>query len=106
ALMAAGLAQAVRGEVETSMASLHEAITLADGAGDVVMQAVTRLAAAEAGVTLGRPGAGDERVVAEARLDGLALGTAGWTTAIGLAARGGERLPVGCPFHFPFRFPF
>jgi hypothetical protein len=59
------------------------------------MQAVTRLAGAEACVTLGRPGAVDERAIAEARLDGLALGTTGWTTAIGLAARGGERLPVG-----------
>jgi hypothetical protein len=59
------------------------------------MQAVTRLAAAEAGVTLGRPGCGDDHAGAEARLESLALGTTGWTTAIGLAARGGERLPVG-----------
>jgi class 3 adenylate cyclase/tetratricopeptide (TPR) repeat protein len=94
ALMAGGLAEAVRGEAEAATAALDEATTLADGAGDLVMQAVTRLAAAEAGVTLGRPGAGDDRSSAEARLDSLALGTTGWTTAIGLAARGGERLPV------------
>jgi len=55
ALVAGGLAEAVRGESEPSTAALDEAITLADGAGDLVMQAVTRLAAAEAGVTLGRP---------------------------------------------------
>ena len=95
ALVAGGLAEAVRGESEPSTAALDEAITLADGAGDLVMQAVTRLAAAEAGVTLGRPGCADNRAGAEARLESLALGTTGWTTAIGLAARGGERLPVG-----------
>jgi class 3 adenylate cyclase/tetratricopeptide (TPR) repeat protein len=95
ALVALGLAEAERGGGDACTAALHEAITLADGAGDLVMQAVTRLAAAEAGLTLGRPGAADDRVAAEARLDALALGTDGWITAIGLAARGGERIPIG-----------
>src|SRR5205823_12092812 len=96
-LVAAGLAHAHGSDTNTSTAALDEAITLADGAGDVVMQAVTRLAAAETCHLLGRPDTDHVRRAAVARLDGLVLGTDGWATAIGLASRGGaskERIPV------------
>jgi tetratricopeptide (TPR) repeat protein len=97
ALLAAGLGAAREGDGPGATAALDEAVTLADGAGDVVMQGVSRLATAEAGRVLCRPDADAARLAALDRLDGLVLGTQGWATAIGLAAWGGaatERVPV------------
>jgi tetratricopeptide (TPR) repeat protein len=92
ALIALGLGHALRGEVDASAGALDEAILIADRSGDVVMQGVTRLAAAEAAGALGHEDAASCRTDALSRLNSLALGCEGWATAIALAAHGGISL--------------
>lgn len=82
ALLAAGLAG---GEMH-----LDTAVDVADGTGDVVMQAVTRLGRAIGLEAADDPDAARARADAQGRLDSLGLTATGWSTALGLAGRGVE----------------
>jgi class 3 adenylate cyclase/tetratricopeptide (TPR) repeat protein len=93
ALVAQGLACTALGDEGGALAALDEAVLVADGAGDVVVQAVARLAGAEAKERLGRPEAAASRLDAMDRLRGLGQAVEGWARAVALAAQGGTPAP-------------
>lgn len=78
----AHLAAGLSGEAK----HLDAAVDVADGTGDVVMQAVARLGRAIGFESAGDPQAQDALVEARRRLDSLGLTGSGWVTALRLAA--------------------
>jgi class 3 adenylate cyclase/tetratricopeptide (TPR) repeat protein len=86
ALLAAGLAHAALDARADSELALNEAAVVASGTGDVVAQAVVRLAQEHAAAVFAPPSV--PRSGGEASLTALA---SGWETAIRLAAHGGSR---------------
>lgn len=81
-LVVAHLAAGLAGEPK----SLDVAVELADGTGDVVIQAVARLGRAIGLESIGDTAAPDALLDARQRFDSLGLTGAGWVTALRLAA--------------------
>jgi tetratricopeptide (TPR) repeat protein len=92
AYIAAGLAHARQDDTSEVIAAFSAARQLADGTGDVVAQAVVRLAEAHALAAVEATSARAVRREAERRLAGLTIKAEGWAAAFALAER--PRHPV------------
>jgi ATP/maltotriose-dependent transcriptional regulator MalT len=90
AACATTLALAQRGDDAEARAALLQTAELADRSGDLVAQAMARLAGAEALAALGDPDVDAARADAQERASRFDGCLAGWSTAFALAARGSD----------------
>ncbi|MDQ6698540.1 MAG: AAA family ATPase [Actinomycetota bacterium] len=93
AAMGAGLGEARLGHRVDALRWLGQARVLADDTGDVVAQAVTRLAESTGLSCLGDGTAEEAHAEAQSRLDAMGLGARGWAAAFDLAV-GATPVPV------------
>jgi tetratricopeptide (TPR) repeat protein len=91
AAVARGFAEAHLGRPEDSRAAFATAASTVDQTGDLLAQAVVRLARARAMESVGDPEAGPARSRAQDRLRDLGVGASGWDAAFCLAAQPGTR---------------